>query len=172
MKIKLASAATLTAVLLLSACGSDDDSSSSSDGDSLAVGDCAVVVDPTTATPELQKVGCEESSAEYSITAVGATADDLGACDFSIQLDQAYCLGEVGSTVDPVAEAENQLDYSTLEPGDCTDATVEEPAPTRVIPCDEPDAKSEVLGEASDPFDCEGDVAAQRDGIVVCMQTR
>ena len=75
-----------------------------------------------------------------------------GTCDFSIQLpDQAYCLGDVGSTVDPVAEAESQLDYSTLEPGDCTDATVEDSEPTRVIPCDEPDATSEVLGNAEDP---------------------
>ncbi len=171
MKIKSAFAAALGAILLLSACGSGDGSSDGG-GDSLAVGDCAVVADPTSATPDLQKVGCEESSAEYSITAVGATADDLGACDFSIQLDQAYCLGEVGSTVDPVAEAENQLDYSTLEPGDCTDATVEDSAPTRVIPCDDPDAASEVLGNAEDPFDCAGNVAAQRDGIVVCMQTR
>ena len=171
MKIKSASAAALAAILLLSACGSDE--GDSSEGDSLAVGDCAVVVDPTSATPDLQKVDCEESSAEYGITAVGATADDLGACDFSIQLaDQAYCLGEVGSTVDPVAEAEGQLDYSTLEPGDCTDATVEEPGPTQVIPCDDPDAASEVLGNAEDPFDCEGDVAAQRDGIIVCMQAR
>ncbi len=171
MKIKSASAVAVGAILLLSACGSDD-GGSDGDGDSLAVGDCAVVVDPTSATPDLQKVDCEESSAEYSITAVGATADDLGVCDFSIQLDQAYCLGEVGSTVDPVAEAENQLDYSTLEPGDCTDATVEESAPTRVIPCDDPDAASEVLGKAEDPSDCEGNVAAQRDGVVVCMQTR
>ncbi len=170
MKIKSASAAAVAAAVLLSACGSDN--GGSSDGDSLAVGDCAVVVDPTSATPNLQKVGCGDSSADYSITAVGATAEDLGACDFSIQLDQAYCLGEVGSTVDPVAEAENQLDYSTLEPGDCTDATVEDPAPTRVIPCDDPDAASEVLGNAEDPFDCEGNVAAQRDGIVVCMQSR
>ena len=171
MKIKSASAAALGAILLLSACGSDE-GSSGGDGGSLAVGDCAVVVDPTSATPDLQKVGCEESSAAHGITAVGATADDLGACDFSIQLDQAYCLGEVGSTFDPVAEAENQLDYSTLEPGDCTDATVEDSAPTRVIPCDDPDAASEVLGNAEDPFDCEGNVAAQRDGIIVCMQTR
>jgi len=167
MKIGLAAAAALAATLLLSACGSDGDG-----GDSLAAGDCAVVVDPTSATPGLQKVGCEESSAEYSITAIGATADDLGACGFSIQLDQAYCLGEVGSTVDPVAAAESQLDYSALGPGDCTDATVEDPVPTRVIPCDDPDAASEVLGNAEDPSDCEGNVAAQRDGVIVCMQTR
>jgi len=171
MKIRPACAAALVAMLLLSACGSDE--GDSNEGDSLAVGDCALVVDPTSATPDLQKVDCEESSAEYGITAVGATADDLGACDLSIQLgDQAYCLGEVGSTVDPVAEAENQLDYSTLEPGDCTDATVEDSGPTKVLPCDDPDAASEVLGQASDPFDCKGNVAAQRDGVVVCMQTR
>ncbi len=169
MKIKVASAAAVGAILLLSACGSGG----GNDSDSLAVGDCAVVVDPTSATPDLQKVDCEESSAEYGITAVGATADDLGACGFSIQLpDQAYCLGEVGSTVDPVAEAESQLDYSTLKPGDCTDATVEDSEPTRVIPCGEPDATSEVLDIAEDPSDCEGNVAAQRDGVVVCMQSR
>jgi hypothetical protein len=171
MKINATSAVAVAAILLLSACGGGDGSSDSG-SDSLAVGDCAAVVDPTSAAPDLQKVGCEEGSAEYSITAIGATADDLGACDFSIQLDQAYCLGEVGSTVDPVAEAESQLDYSTLEAGDCTDATVEQAEPTRVIPCDEPDATSEVLDIAEDPSDCEGNVAAQRDGVVVCMQTR
>lgn len=170
MRITLAAAAALAVALLLSACGGDDNGSG--DSESLAVGDCAVVVDPTSATPDLQKAGCDESSAEYSITAVAATAEDLGACDFSVQLDQAYCLDEVGSTVDPVAEAEAQLDYSTLKPGDCTDATVEDSAPTRVVPCGDPDAASEVLGNAADPFDCEGNVAAQRDGVVVCMQTR
>ena len=171
MKVGWSTAAALAATLLVSACGTDE--GDTSNGDSLAVGDCATVVDPTSATPDLQKANCEESSAEYGITAVGATADDLGTCDFSIQLtDQAYCLGEVGSTVDPVAEAESQLDYSTLEPGDCTDATVENSEPTRVIPCDEPDATSEVLGSAEDPSDCDGNVAAQRDGIIVCMQSR
>jgi hypothetical protein len=171
MKVQSTSAVALAAILLVSACGSDE--GDNGEGGSLAVGDCAVVVDPTSATPDLQQVDCEDSSAEYGITAAGATADDLGACDFSIQLrDQAYCLGEVGSTADPVTEAENQLDYSTLAPGDCTDATVEKSAPTRVIPCDEPGAKSEVLGLTSDPLDCEGNVAAQRDGVVVCMQTR
>ncbi len=123
--------------------------------------------------PTYRRPTARRARPSTGITAVGATADDLGTCDFSIQLtDQAYCLGEVGSTVDPVAEAESQLDYSTLEPGDCTDATVEDSEPTRVIPCDEPDATSEVLGNAEDPSDCEGNVAAQRDGVIVCMQSR
>ncbi len=170
MNVRWTPAVAIAATLLLSACGGDEGGSAESD--SLAVGDCAVVVDPASTSPDLQKVDCGDSSAEYGITAIGATADDLGACGFSIQLDQAYCLGEVGSTDDPVAEAEAQLDYSTLEAGDCTDATVEQSEPTRVIPCDDPDAASEVLGIAADPSDCEGNVAAQRDGVVVCMQTR
>ncbi len=78
---------------------------------SLAVGDCAAVGDATAIPPDLKKVDCEGGSAQYTITAVGATDGDLGACDLSVQLqDQAYCLGDVGSTSDPVAEAAKQLD--------------------------------------------------------------
>ena len=171
MRMKSASAAAVAVAVLLSACGGDNQQSGG--GDSLAVGDCAAVSDPTTIPPDLKKVDCEGSSAQYTITAVGATDRDLGACDLSVQLqDQAYCLGDVGSTFDPVAEAAKQLDYSTLRPGDCTDATVEKPGPTKVIPCDDPAAASKVLGTTKDPLDCQGNVAAERDGVVVCMQER
>jgi hypothetical protein len=172
MRIEVAATALLIALsaLALGACGSDD--FGDGEEDSLSVDDCVTAVDAES-NLQIEKVDCEDSSADYSITAVGASNDELGACSFGVDLgDQVVCLDEVGSTADPIAEAEEQLDYATLEPGDCTDATVEDSEPTKVLPCDDLDARSEVIGQASDPLDCEGDVAAQRNGIVVCMQSR
>jgi hypothetical protein len=172
MRIEVTATALLIAIaaLALGGCGSDD--SGDGEGGSFSVGDCVTAVDPE-GNLQIEKVDCDDPSADNSITAVGASNDELGACYFGVDLgDQAVCLDEVGSTADPIAEAEEQLDYATLEPGDCTDATVEDSEPTKVLPCDDPDARSEVIGRTSDPFDCEGNIAAQRNGVVVCMQSR
>jgi hypothetical protein len=171
MRIRFIAAAMLAvaAMLMVAACGSDE-----SDGEasgSFAAGDCAVSVDPDS-TLEVEKVDCEDSSAEFTVTEVAASLDELGSCDFGLQMgDQAICMGAVGATPESAGADEDELDLSTLEPGDCTDASGEDPLPTRALPCDDPAARSEVLGEASDPFDCEGDVAAQRDGVVICMRS-
>ncbi len=171
MRIRFIAAAmlALAAMLVVAACGGDE--STGEESSSFAVGDCGVSVDPE-ATFEVEKVDCEDGSAEFTVTEVSATLDELGSCDFGMQLgDQAVCMGAVGATPETADAEQDELDYSTLEPGDCTDASVDDPGPTQVLPCDDPDAQSEVLGEASEPVDCEGDVAAQRDGIVICMRS-
>ena len=171
MRIRLLAAATLViaAMLIATACG--DDGSDGEASGSFAVGDCAVSVDPESSL-ELEKVECSDSSAEFTVTEVATSLDELGSCDFGLPIgDQAVCMDAVGTAADSADTEQDELDYSTLEPGDCTDASVEDSEPTQVLPCDDPDARSEVLGQTSDPLDCEGNVAAQRDGVVVCMRS-
>jgi hypothetical protein len=172
MSLRAIAAAVLgtAAMLVVAACGGGDSSGTEASG-TFAVGDCAVSVDPET-SGEVEKLDCSDSSAEFKITGVAASLNELGSCDSGVQVgDQAVCLEAVGANPDSATAEQGELDYSTLEPGDCTDASVEDPGPTQVLPCDDPRAKSEVLGQASDPLDCKGDVAAQRNGVVVCMRS-
>ncbi len=172
MSLRVIAAAVLgtVAMLVVAACGDSEPSGTEASG-TFAVGDCAVSVDPES-TGKVKKVDCSDSSAEFKITGVAASLNELGSCDLGVQMgDQAVCMEAVGTNPDSATAEQDELDYSTLKPGDCTDASVEDPGPTQVLPCDDPRAKSEVLGQASDPLDCKGDVAAQRDGVVVCMRS-
>ena len=166
----MAAAMLAIAAMLIATARGDDESDGEASG-LFAVGDCAVSVDPESSL-ELEKVECSDISAEFTVTEVAASVDELGSCDFGLQIgDQAVCMDAVGTAADSANTERDELDYSTLEPGDCTNASVDDPESTRVLPCDDPDARSEVLGQALDPLDCEGDVAAQREGVVVCMRS-
>jgi hypothetical protein len=168
MSLRAIAAALLGALAMLAvaACGGGNSSSTEASG-TFAVGDCAASVGAES-SEEVERVSCFDSSAQFRIVRVAASLDELGPCYVSVQEgDQAVCLEYVGNS----ATAEEKLDYSTLRSGDCTDATIEDSEPTQVLPCDDPRAKSEVLGHASDPSDCKGDVAAQRNGVVVCMRS-
>jgi hypothetical protein len=168
MSIRAIVAAVLGAVAMLAvaACGGGNSSGTEASG-TFAVGDCAVSVGPES-SGEVEKVSCSDSAAQFKVTGVAASLGELGPCYVGVQEgDQAVCLEYVGNS----ATEEQKLDYGTLKPGDCTDATIEDSEPTQVVPCDDPRAKSEVLGHASDPSACKGDVAAQRNGVVVCMRS-
>lgn len=172
MSLRVIAAAVLgtVAMLLVAACGGGDSSGTEASG-TFAVGDCAVSAEPES-SGEVEKVSCSDSSAEFKITGVAASLDELGSCDLGVQMgDQAVCLEAVGANPNSATAEQGELDYSTLKPGDCTDASVEDSEPKQVLPCDDPRAKSEVLGQASDFSECKGNVAAQRNGVVVCMRS-
>ena len=170
----LTTAIAVLAAAALAACGGDSGSDSTSESSTsadasgtLAVGGCAASVDPQT-TLDVKPVDCSDPSAEYTITEVGTDVNELGSCDYGVQMsDQAYCMDVVGT---PPSGPE--LDYSTLAEGDCTDASVDDAEPTQVLSCDDPGATSKVIGFAEAPSDCTGNVTASRDGVVVCMESQ
>lgn len=163
-------------VLALMSCGED-----SEEGSAFAVGDCATPVDPefTLDVEEageviglpLKRVVCDDQEAQFTVTAVAVSEEDLGPCSTFTSVDgQLLCLGPVEGPSQP---AEGKLlDIATLKPGDCTDSVPQAAEPTQKLPCDDPRATAEVIESAPDVLSCGGDIAYQSEGVVICMLSR
>ncbi len=123
--------------LLMAACGNDSDGDSSSGSQSAAsgfeVGDCTTELEGGTA----EKVPCDDPSAVYEVDGVISTSLEGSACGEGYEKFEAdgdnICLGPI------------TFDLTSLEVGDCTDATSEESEPSTSLPCDDPAATARVV---------------------------